>query len=112
MRWINKYHKGFNRLWLVFSIVGAFAFVGLNALTGGYKGVYPLNPYFIPERTKVKMTEVEKQQKRGIIPMRFNSDETLDVFAKHRVTEGLTLEQTIADVPQEDRDAFNRLWYE
>ena len=34
MQWINKYHKGFNRLWLVFSIVGVFAGVGLNALMG------------------------------------------------------------------------------
>ena len=37
MRWINKYHKGFNRLWLVFSIIGAFAFVGFNTLLGEYQ---------------------------------------------------------------------------
>ena len=37
MRWLNKYHKGFNRLWLVFSIIGGVAGVGLNALMGGYR---------------------------------------------------------------------------
>ena len=104
MLWLNKYHRGFNRLWLVFSIVGAFAFVGLNVLMGGYKGVYPLNPYFIPERTKAKTTEAENQ--------RINSDETLDAVAKDRIAEGLTLDEAIADIPQEDRDVFKRLWYE
>ena len=104
MRWLNKYHRGFNRLCLVFCIVGAFAFVGLNALMGGYKGVYSLNSYCIPERTKAKTTEVENQ--------RVNSDETLDAVAKDRVAEGLTLEQAIADIPLEDRDVFKRLWYE
>ena len=52
MRWLNKYHKGFNRLWLVFSIVGVFAFVGFNWLKETYnvsfeypseKWVKPLN---------------------------------------------------------------------
>ena len=37
MKWRNKYHKGFNRLWLVFSVIGAVAGVGLNALMEGYK---------------------------------------------------------------------------
>ena len=37
MRWLNKYHRGFNRLWLVFCIVGAFSFVGVNWLSDAYK---------------------------------------------------------------------------
>ena len=67
MRWLNKYHRGFNRLCLVFSIVGAFAGVGLNALMEGYKVVYPLNPYFIPDRAKAKMTEVDRQQNQALV---------------------------------------------
>ena len=41
--------------------------------------------------------------------MRVISDETLDVFAKHRLAEGLTLEQAMADIPQEDRDALQAI---
>ncbi len=37
MRWLNKYHRGFNRLWLVASIIGAFATVGFIGLIGGYQ---------------------------------------------------------------------------
>lgn len=37
MRWFNNYHRGFNRLLLVFSIVLSLAFVGLNALMGRYE---------------------------------------------------------------------------
>jgi len=41
MRWLNNYHRGFNRVWLVVSIIGGVAGVGLRALTGGYTAQYP-----------------------------------------------------------------------
>ena len=34
IRWINNYHRGFNRLWLVLSCLVAFAFVGFKWLSG------------------------------------------------------------------------------
>ena len=37
IRWINNYHRGFNRLWLVLAVIGAFAFVVLNAWIGKYR---------------------------------------------------------------------------
>ena len=37
MRWLNKYHRGFNRLWLAVSIIGAVATVGVYARAGGYR---------------------------------------------------------------------------
>lgn len=108
MRWINKYHKGFNRLWLVFSIVGAFAGVGLNALMGGYE---VLNPYFIPEWTKAKMTEAEQQQnKEG--ESSWVQTEKLDLYAREIIKESIPYIMAIEHVPPEDRDTFRRLLYE
>ena len=37
IRWLNNYHRGFNRLWLVLSCLVTFAFVGLNALIDEYQ---------------------------------------------------------------------------
>lgn len=37
--WLNKTHRGFNRLSVVLAATVAFAFIGFNALTGKY-GVY------------------------------------------------------------------------
>lgn len=37
MRWINKYHRGGNRLWLVLSCLLAFAFVSLLWISGVYQ---------------------------------------------------------------------------
>lgn len=37
IRWVNNYHSGFNRLWLVLSCLVTFAFVGFNALMDEYK---------------------------------------------------------------------------
>ena len=68
MRWLNKVHRGFNRLWLILSCLVAFAFTSLNVLIGGYKVVYPLNPYFIwSDRVKTEMTETEKQQNQALV---------------------------------------------
>ena len=39
MRWLNKYQKGFNRLWIVFSIVGTFA----GVMNADINMNYPLN---------------------------------------------------------------------
>lgn len=41
IRWLNNYHRGFNRLWLLLSIIGVFATVGVYALAGGYTAKYP-----------------------------------------------------------------------
>lgn len=69
MRWINKYHRGFNRLWLVFSCVLAFAFVGLKwwvykprieSLVGDAI-LLPRRPAQKPKPRQ--MTEAEKQKK-------------------------------------------------
>ena len=110
MCWINKYHKGFNRLWLVFSIVGAFAFVCLNALMGGYE---VLNRSFIPERTKAKMTEAEKQQNKegenDWVPT-----EKLDLYARNIIESSppyILYIEAIKFVHPEDRDTFRRLLY-
>ena len=35
--WSNKTHRGFNRLCVALAAVGAFAFIGFNALTGKYR---------------------------------------------------------------------------
>ena len=35
--WLNKYHRGFNRLWLVVSCLLTFSFVGVNWLSDAYK---------------------------------------------------------------------------
>ena len=37
IRWVNNYHRGFNRLWLVLAVMGAFVFVTFNMLMGEYK---------------------------------------------------------------------------
>ncbi len=51
IRWVNNYHRGFNRLWLVLSCLIAFAFVGLNVLDEAYMVQYPMydgpDPYDI-----------------------------------------------------------------
>lgn len=41
IQWINNYHRGFNRLWLVLSIIGGFAIVGVHALAGRYTARHP-----------------------------------------------------------------------
>ena len=75
MLWLNKYHRGFNRLWVVFSCLLAFAFVGLKGLAGGYKPrTYPptrggltIGPPLAPgasSRKPIPMTEAEKQAKQ------------------------------------------------
>ena len=71
MRWLNKYHKGFNRLWLLFSCLLAFAFVGLRWWGGVYKPrIEPpvhdaiLLPRRPGQKPKPKQTtEAEKQKK-------------------------------------------------
>ena len=45
IRWLNNYHRGFSRLWLVFSCLLTFAVVGFNWLLGGYKVYLDNNPY-------------------------------------------------------------------
>ena len=75
--WINRWHKGFNRLWLVLSCLLAFAFVGLKGLAGAYKprtfpptppGSYRVLPPARPrsgQKPKPKpMTEAEKRKKQ------------------------------------------------
>ena len=47
MRRLNKYHRGFNRLWLVCSCLLAFAFVGLRRWGGVYKPRIELVFYLI-----------------------------------------------------------------
>ena len=37
MQWLNKYHRGFNRLWLVFSCFPFFIFLLQFLLSGDYK---------------------------------------------------------------------------
>lgn len=37
MKWINNYHKGFNRVWLVISVIGAFLFVFYLVDEGEYR---------------------------------------------------------------------------
>ena len=37
MLWLNRYHRGFNRLWLVISCLLTFAFVSIIWLSGEYK---------------------------------------------------------------------------
>ena len=72
-----RWHKGFNRLWLVFSCLLAFAFVGLKGLAGAYKprtfpptlpGSYRVLPPARPrsgQKPKPKpMTEAEKRKKQ------------------------------------------------
>ena len=74
--WINRWHKGFNRLWVVFSCLLAFAFVGLRWLAGiyeprrypptwneGYTVAPRLRPRASPPKPK-PMTEAEKQAKQ------------------------------------------------
>ena len=39
--WLNKTHRGFNRLCVALAAVGAFAFIGFNALTGKYRVYKP-----------------------------------------------------------------------
>ena len=39
--WSNKTHRGFNRLCVALAAVGAFAFIGFNALTGKYRVYKP-----------------------------------------------------------------------
>ena len=34
IRWVNNYHRGFSRLWLVLAVMGAFVFVTFNMLMG------------------------------------------------------------------------------
>ena len=43
IRWVNNYHKGFNRLWLIFSCLVAFAFIGENLQ--GYNVYLDNKPY-------------------------------------------------------------------
>ena len=73
--WINRWHKGFNRLWVVFSCLLAFAFVGLKGLAGAYKPqTYPptrggltIGPPLAPGASSRKprpMTKAEKQAKQ------------------------------------------------
>ena len=70
MRWLNKYHKGFNRLWLVLSCLMAFAFVGVKWLAGAYKPrtappiIYEVVPPGTPPPRVTPMTEAEKQKKK------------------------------------------------
>ena len=37
MRWINRHHRGFNRVWIVFSCLLVFPIISYYALIGGYK---------------------------------------------------------------------------
>jgi len=77
MRWLNKYQKGFNRLWLVFSITVAVVFVAFNTLLGEYQvsdpseGVrYIIAPVTAEEMIKHRATELWlkgiKHAKRGV----------------------------------------------
>ena len=76
MLWLNSYHKGFNRLWVVFSCLLAFAFVGLRWLARAYEprmfpptqgGEYRVAPRGRSRASSPKpkpMTEAEKQAKQ------------------------------------------------
>ena len=66
--WINRWHKGFNRLWLVLSCLLAFAFIGFNWLSGTYtpRTVPPIHYVVLPPGTPLlnpsEIPEAEKQK--------------------------------------------------
>ena len=60
--WLNKTHRGFNRLCIALAAMGTFAFIGFNALTGKYR-VYKLGERFTVGGT-YEQTIKERVRKR------------------------------------------------
>ena len=45
--WQNKTYRGFNRLCVALAAMGAFAFIGFNALTGKYRVYEPRDKFTV-----------------------------------------------------------------
>ena len=80
--WQNKTHRGFNRLCVVLAAMGAFAFIGFNALTGKYRVYKPgerftLGTYehTIKERVKKRWREwfVDDEHKNGSVSEEYSA---------------------------------------
>ena len=62
--WLTKTHRGFNRLCVALAAVGAFAFVGFNALAGKYRVYKPGERFTVGGTYEQTIKEHVKQQWR------------------------------------------------
>ena len=63
MTWLNKYHRGFNRLWLVFTCFPFFIFLLYVLLSEDYKA----NRYVQYDRRVTNFWDTSKEKSEDII---------------------------------------------